>query len=462
MVKKAWMMERELRDSAVPFDRRKNNSAWYAAGFEVPRGDVLIDMFWSSKVPGSFAPEIPYQEMIQSMDNMGYDVSEAEGLIPQGIALQKERRVDDLRVLTSRLLNLLNNAQKIPAHPYHAYEHPDTWEAICKAMPIKGQQPIKQAWRTSFADQIHQGWLGQLAGGSFGTTIEGYTGRQIATTYGKITSYITPPETTNDDVVYELVLLDVFEKMGYELTSEAIGLQWVKQIPFGWSAEWIALRNLSMGIFPPQSGEYLNPYTDWIGAQMRGMICGMLAPSSPLQAAKLAFEDARVSHARNGIYGEMYAAVLTALAFEMTDMRSLVKKASEFIPAKSEYAAKLNFVIKTLEEVPSKEQALENLLKHFEAYNWIHAYPNMAADVYSLWYGQGDFSLSMSLLAEAGNDVDCNAGLVGNVLGISYGVPKIWSDPLNDLLETYITGKEKVRIHTLAEKTTAVTRTYYQ
>ncbi len=453
MVKKAWLLERALRDNAVPVDRRLHESNWYSAGFEVPSGDALINLFWESNVPGSSAPEITYLAMAQSLGNQGYDVSAAEAIIPEGIALQKAGRQDELRALTAKFLHALNTAPKIPEHPYHSYEHPDTWEKIQAAMPIKRETLGSSGWQDIFENQIYQGWLGQLAGGSFGTAIEGYTGIQIAKVYGEIKGYITQPETTNDDVVYELVLLDVFERMGNNITSAAIGLEWVKQITFGWSAEWVALRNLTMGILPPDSGTFLNPFSDWIGAQMRGMICGMLAPVDPMKAARLAYLDAVVSHARNGIYGEIYAAVLTALAFEIEDTRTLVIRAADFIPSRSEYAMKLNYVLQVLNEHHSRDTELELLNKQFECYNWIHAYPNMAADVFSLWHGAGDFSESMSLLAQAGNDVDCNAGLVGNVLGIMHGVPDEWSNPLNDLLETYITGKEKLSIRKLAART---------
>ena len=67
--------------------------------------------------------------------------------------------------------------------------------------------------------------------------------------------------------------------------------------------------------------------------------------------------------------------------------------------------------------------AWRTLDRHFEQYNWIHAYPNIAADILALWFGQGDMTRSFSLLAHAGLDVDCNAGLVGNVLGVMNGVP---------------------------------------
>ena len=103
--------------------------------------------------------------------------------------------------------------------------------------------------------------------------------------------------------------------------------------------------------------------------------------------------------------------------------------------------------------IPTKPYAREKLEKRFEQYNWIHAYPNIAAVVFSLWFGNGEMTESFSLLAEAGYDVDCNGGLVGNVLGIISGVPMQWSKPIGDLLETYIKGKEKLSIRELADRT---------
>jgi hypothetical protein len=61
---------------------------------------------------------------------------------------------------------------------------------------------------------------------------------------------------------------------------------------------------------------------------------------------------------------------------------------------------------------------------------------------------------SFALLARFGLDVDCNAGLVGTVLGVMHGVPASWSGPIGDVLETYIAGKEHISIQALAERTT--------
>jgi len=130
-----------------------------------------------------------------------------------------------------------------------------------------------------------------------------------------------------------------------------------------------------------------------------------------MEAARLAHTDAVISHARNGIYGEIYAAVITSLAFVMDDPQAIVVEGGRYIPARSEYAAKLTFCLDVLQSTADPAAAWLELDKHFERYNWIHAYPNLAADLLALWYGGGEFTESMALLAKAGYDVDCNGGL---------------------------------------------------
>jgi hypothetical protein len=137
----------------------------------------------------------------------------------------------------------------------------------------------------------------------------------------------------------------------------------------------------------------------------------------------------------------------------MDNPRELIEQAAGFVPAESEYAAVLEKCVRVVREHESADTAWRILDDHFQKYNWIHAYPNIAAVIVALWYGHGDFTESFSILAHAGLDVDCNAGLVGTVLGVMRGVPGKWADPLRGILETYIAGKEKLSIPELAART---------
>ena len=446
---RAWELEREIRIKAIPKDRRVQASDWFDLSILDQANDMMLKMFWESNVPGSGAVEHAYMEMMQAQENKGYDLSKAIPFFSEGICLLKNEDIVGLRTVTTSLLEAVFSAPKIADHLYHTYSHPAKWDEVKNAMGNVNHEN-KMGSISDLEDKIYFGWLGQLAGGSFGTAIEGYTGENIAKVYGDVTTYITDPETMNDDVVYELILMDVFSKMGRKISSREIGLEWVKQLSFGWSAEWIALQNLRNGYLPPESGSRRNPFSDWIGVQMRGMICGMLAPGWPMESARLAHIDGVVSHSANGVYGGIFAAVLTSLAFVEDDPKQLVLSAAEYIPRGSEYKKYLDYVLKTVQHADKPKDALELFDEYFKKYNWIHAYPNMAADVLALWYGEGDMTRSFSLLAKAGVDVDCNAGLVGNVLGIISAVPGKWAEPIGDLLETYLPGKARLSIKKIA------------
>ena len=453
---KAWQAERDIRRSDVPLDRRLHPSSWSEQTAAEKGQDEVMFMLWESSVPGSGAPECLYRGAAQSMENQGFDESVAVLLIPEGLRLARSGDAPALRVLTAHYLDALFGAPQDPLSSYLGFEHPASWDEVLSRLPAAHTPQEEQP--DSVEQKTLAGWVGQLAGGAFGTAIEGYIGQRISDVYGDVRSYVTAPETMNDDVVYELALLDAFEAHGRGLTSQDIAEEWLRQIPFGWSAEWIAIQNLRAGLMPPESGNYRNPYSDWIGVQMRGMVCGMLAPGRPLEAVRLAHLDGVVSHAANGVYGGMYAAALTALAYVRDDPRVVAVEAAGYIPQGSEYATVLHECLDMVARESDVSSALAWAEQRFEQYNWIHAYPNMAMDIISLWYGGRDITESFALLARGGLDIDCNAGLVGTVLGVMGGVPAVWADPIGDRLETYIPGKERLSIHALAERTARLAR----
>jgi hypothetical protein len=199
---------------------------------------------------------------------------------------------------------------------------------------------------------------------------------------------------------------------------------------------------------------------DWIGAQMRGMVFGLVAPGRPSLAAELAAREASVSHAANGLWGGVFAAAMTALAFTMRHPRSVVAEARRFLPAGSEYAGVVDQALKVCGRSASAQEAWTKLDASHASRNWIHAYPNIAAVCVGLWFGRADFTRSFSILGDCGLDVDCNAGLVGTVLGAMHAsVPDAWSLPLRGHFETYLPGRAAVALAELAERTVAVGRT---
>ena len=58
---------------------------------------------------------------------------------------------------------------------------------------------------------------------------------------------------------------------------------------------------------------------------MRGAICGMVAPGDPELAARLAWTDGAVSHVNNGVLGEVFNAMLVALAYTEHSVRTVLE-----------------------------------------------------------------------------------------------------------------------------------------
>jgi ADP-ribosylglycohydrolase len=310
-----------------------------------------------------------------------------------------------------------------------------------------------------FYERTRAAWIGRIAGGALGTALEGYATAQLQKKFGDIRGYVRKPNTYNDDITFEIAFLTACVEKGCSLSSADIADQWLALIPMGWSAEQIALDNLRRGIYPPDplsedscrgsadlfslptSGSWKNPYREWIGAQMRGAICGQVAAGNPREAARLAWLDGVVSHTGNGVLGEVFNALLVSLAFIESDMRRCLDRAIALIPADSEYYSVIRFA-RQQAEAADFAAAWAACEERFKQYNWIHAYPNAAAEVVALWFGNGDFDETMHYIAMCGQDVDCNAAQIAAALGAQQGrVPERWF--LGETVQTYLRGNMK-------------------
>lgn len=427
----------------------------------------LARILWYSEVPGSGAPDRLVVGAIQSVENRGFDVSRAEMLIEPAQRAYDEGKDLLLSRIVAEIYRELWQAPPIPEHPYHHFEHPVTWDEVEALLPGRGERsdrssassPACDPASADYLDRVYAAWLGKNIGGAVGTALEGYTSRAIREIFGDVRGYVKPPSTLNDDITYEIAFLSALDRHGPSLTSSQLGLHWLELIPMGWSAELVALDNLRRGIMPPESGRYLNPYSEWIGAQMRGEVCGLIAPGRPREAVRWAWLDGIISHEKNGVYAEMYNAALVSLAFVERDVRVLLERALAYVPPRSEFADVVRRTLGWCRESATWESAWAKAQMEFERYHWIHAYPNAAAVIIGLWFGEGDFQETLHITAMCGLDVDCNVGQACAIVGAARGtqaIPTELSDPLADTLETYVAGFERLRISDLAKWTARV------
>ena len=75
---------------------------------------------------------------------------------------------------------------------------------------------------------------------------------------------------------------------------------------------------------------------------------------------------------------------------------------------------------------------------------------------YALLWCEDDFSKAICMAVEIGFDTDCNGATVGSIMGMRKGIDAIdeqWTKPLNDTIETTLTGVGFVKISEMAKKT---------
>lgn len=458
---KAWEFEYQLTSGAVPPELKDDNEEEWMSYTNAGRAsDERLFHDWDNKVPGSKAPCDVVIAAIQSMHNRGYDVREAERYMEDGLQALKDRDGGAIQVATARIFAALNRAQKDEKSSYWTYPDYRTFADV-KADSDFGEAVPYDVFSEDFAKKVAAGWMGQLIGGCIGTQLEGYTTSQIRRRFGEVDRYLRRPETYNDDITYELAYLDGFAEKGYAITSTDVAEKWLELISDGYSAERTALENLRRGIMPPESGRVCNYFYDWIGAQMRTPLHGMLAPGNPKLAARLAADDSVVSHSNNGMLGGIFNALLTSLAFTETEIRTVVEKAVDMIPHKSEYYNVVKFTLDQCREKDCWESAWAVCEERYKEYNWIHAYPNAAAEVIALWFGNMDFDETSHIIAMEGQDVDCTAAPILNALGIMVGLEKIdtrWITPIGDTLLTTMRRYQKLGIKELCDWTVRAVR----
>ena len=238
-MKRAYEYNHEIITQAIPKILTEEEQTWEDA-FDVEETNWgAVKLLWGSHVPGSYAPERVLLGGILSMYNMGYDVTEAEKLIPEAIRMREEEDRIGLSRLTAKVFHILNNAEKIDDHPYHSYTCYDTFEKYRNAVEFE-KYTLPDTKAKEFYDRTYAGWTAQIVGAAVGTALEGYNTEKLLEFFGEINDYVRKPSTYNDDITYELAFLDAFFEKGYQVSSEDIAAEWVARIPSGWSAEDIA------------------------------------------------------------------------------------------------------------------------------------------------------------------------------------------------------------------------------
>lgn len=411
----------------------------------------------------------------------------------------------------ARLIALYERATLLEPRADFPYHEPDTLPEI-EAARATGATPARMGLipvDETVADRIHGGWLGRCAGCALGKPLEttpfvedppavkryllaagaypldNFVPQDAAACRSVGLAQLACPASQrgriccmepDDDLRYTIMGLDILERCGTTFATADVAAWWLQHLPAAhcFTAEEAVYRNLLLlgAAHEPQAlGEtqwaqartWLNPYREWIGAQIRADGWGLACPGDPARAAEFAWRDARLSHTRNGVYGEMFCAAMIATALTGDDPQQVVEGGLAMIPARSRLAEAIQQTIDQCRALGLAaerfEEALAWLWQQFGHYPPVHTINNAAAVVTALLLGGRNFERVITIAVMAGWDTDCNGATAGCICGCLLGaraLPAKWTAPLNDTLLSEIAGFHPIAISECARRHTDV------
>ena len=422
----------------------------------------------------------------------GRDLSGAEEAFEKVLALDLEDLAN--QPAAEELLDL---TIQLPIRSDYKYVEPSDLEGIRAARPANRMPlPALSLGNAELEDRVYGAWTGRCTGCLLGKPVEGWhrermwgylkdLGRWPLTDYfrydaageAEIEKYRLKPEVCfadrvsampeDDDTNYTTTGLAILKKHGPGFTPVDVANFWMNDIPIlhTCTAERVAYRNLVRLIAPPASASFRNPYREWIGAQIRADFFGYAAAGNPELAADFAWRDACISHVKNGIYGEMWAAAMIAAAFVTSDIKAVIRAGLDQIPAQCRLAAAVEDVLEWYEVEVDYDTAvyrIHEMWNEKRAHDWCHTISNAMIVAAGLLYGENDFAKTICRAVQPCFDTDCNGATTGSILGAMHGrkaLPGAWTDVLNDTLHTGVAGYNVVKLHEITQDSMRVIET---
>ncbi|MCL2650610.1 MAG: ADP-ribosylglycohydrolase family protein [Candidatus Azobacteroides sp.] len=307
--------------------------------------------------------------------------------------------------------------------------------------------------KETLLDKIKGGWAGKTFGCTFGGPTEfKYVGRIIPD------SIVIPwPEhyclrwfendgSLYDDVYMNLTFVDMYDKHGFDVSTDVIANAFANAKYKLWHANQAARYNILNGIPAPQSGYWKNnPHADDIDFQIEADFAGLMSPGMPDYASEICDKIGHIVCYGDGWYGGVYVAAMYSLAFVSDDISYVVKEALKTIPEKSQFRQCINDVIGWCEQNPDWKVTWQLLQDKWtneiscprgvdDPYT-IDAKVNSAYVVMGLLYGAKDMEKTLEISTRCGADSDCNPSTAGGILGTLLGYSNIDAKWINNIKE---------------------------
>lgn len=414
----------------------------------------------------------------------GIDVEKHKALFESVAALESgemKTKMSDI------IFETVINADMQKDYKYNEPNNLDGIKALCKPHNFDAVSPDKETLRK----KLIGAWTGRACGCLLGKTVEGIrsdefipflkeTGNypmcryilstdvtdEIRSRYkffsgNKAYADIVDGMPVDDDTNYVVLGQKIIEECGKDFGSKDVAHAWIKyqSVLSYFTAERIAYVNFMNCIEPPASAMYKNVCREWIGAQIRGDYFGYINPGKPEEAAKMAYTDARISHVKNGIYGEMLASAMIACAAVTDNIEDIILGGLAQIPETSRLYESVMKIYNDYKNGVSLDDCFNYIHSAYDEHTdhgWCHTISNAMIVVAALLYGEGDFGKSICTAVGMAFDTDCNGATVGSILGMRGGIDCIdeyWQKPVNGKIHTSIFGVGTVSIADTAEKT---------
>ena len=388
---------------------------------------------------------------------------------------------------------LLDRTIELPLRSDYPFVEPSDLEGIRAARPAVARAlPTMELDDATLLDKLHGAWVGRATGCLLGKPVEGWRRPQmwgylkelgrwplsdffrgdvasdeqkqrfgLDSWLGGFLADRVDYAPNDDDTNYTTTGLAILKRHGKEFTPTDVANFWLGDIPLlaTCTAERVAYRNFANRLSPPASATFRNPYRELIGAQIRADFFGYAAPGRPEQAAEWAWRDASISHVKNGIYGEMWAAAMISAAFVTGDIEAVIEAGLSQIPEKSRLTAEVRAVMDWKAEGIDYDDAVERVHARWDerhGYDWTHTISNAAVVTIALLWGEDDYATTICRAVQPGFDTDCNGATCGSTLGAIHGrsaLPEKWAGHINDTLHTNVSGYNVVKLADMARQT---------
>jgi ADP-ribosylglycohydrolase len=265
----------------------------------------------------------------------------------------------------------------------------------------------------------------------------------------------------DDDLNFTMLAVSLLERHGSAFDSVDVAKIWLDFLPPGriFTAERVACRNLLLGLLPPETATYRNPFREWIGARLRVDVFGWAAPGDPVEAARLAWADARLSHDANGVYAAMWMAAAHASSLVEPSTAVAVDVGLSVIPEQSRLAEAIRTARDLARSGVGWDAVVDGLYERYGGLHWVHAINNTALVAAALVAFEGDFDAGVGSVVQGGWDTDTNGAAVGSIFGAALGLESIdarWTDPLHGRFASSLPGFDGVTLDELAGRTLTV------